>query len=725
MRDTIVRRSVFIAVFWLAGSDPCSARIVSAPTAKTVAPISGNVSVIGNNIPSLTTLAPLGAPSLFPIGTLPTLELPVLPETVAARANAQVSAPGTVPLTSPKGIPVASPAPAQGNSAAVVAQNEEKRKTPVLESLKAVAGRITKGRAGSPIQFLRRFFDANSAGNFADDPVDANPKTSLPPYIKIANQDDAKYLAEIYEAALKSKTARKVFAEVEEYTGNGREPVIFEFSGKDGGSFTSAWEVVRLSKNYNKDTVEKAASALVHELVHVLQKGKDLPFNGLELEIEAFIKQLKVARELGVKWGKDDFHYGLHRALKASVEGFIDYIHTSDGYEDSITLVGHDFEYAEQQLRDMEKESQRAIDSSEEYYKQREQTLKLMRKLGYPEFRVKAYRGDEVLATEEVVVSHEAAIHLARRDQRILRTRTGRQRYLKFTRDSLKEARQFRTLLNSTDQEGAPRKKSSLRLPSKTLVDRYEAPAEPPKRKTRVKKVERFEIADDPSPLPEAFRVANREDERWVRALLDSVRESPTGRRYLEAVERRAKRESRKGRPWVIEFYDGRMNQGNYYYGKWDLLQMNRRHQTRSPREYAPDFVQLLGDLLHDGRLVSYALETSIESYASAFMVIQELDLKLGKSNPLFTAEKHFRKSFDDFMKWLRRNDSAAMLLELRGIDGLRSSIERRRKKYAKDLKMHRENLRERRATYRLMRAESINHALQRFFRADEVVGTE
>jgi hypothetical protein len=647
-----------------------------------------------------------------------------VPGAAARPARARIPAGGTL-----RGAPVRAPAAEAGTpirkERSRQAGTQAEAGTPVLRRLGQTLRRIARARA-APAALLQRYFDGGAVLNGADaSAVDAGKAPELPPYIKIANRDDARYLAEIHQAATRSRTGRKVLRQILEYTGNGREPVIFEFQGEDGGSFTSAWEVVRLSKAYREDSIDKAASAYIHELVHVLQKGKDLPFNGIELEIEAFIKQLKVARELGVKWGKDDFHYGLHRALKASVEGFVEYLIDSPGYEDSITLVGHDFSYAERQLRDMETASRRAIESSEDHYKEREQTLKLMRSLGYADFRVKAYRGDEVLATEEVIVSHESAIHLARRDQRILRTRTGRRRYLEFSREALKEARSFRALLNRTDQEGAARKKARLALPRESLVDSYEPLPEPATRKTPSRKPERYPVEAEPSPLTDVFRAANKDDERWLRALLDAVRESPTGRAYLEAVERRGRRDHRGGRPWVIEFYDGKLNQGNYYYGKWDLIQMNRRHQTRPPREYAPDFIQLLGDLLHEGRLVSYALETSVESYASAFQVIRELGLELPKSNPLYTAEKHFRKSFEHFLEWLQKSDPQAMLLEKRGLAGVKASIERRRRYYAKDLAEKRDYLRERRATYRLMRAEHINHQLQRFFRADEVVGSE
>lgn len=692
---------MFIAVFWLAGSDPCSARIVMGPQSKSAVPTLGNLATLTTLNLSLNSLAPLGAPSLFSAGTLPTLKLPVAAQVRKLQAPA-------VPRTN-----AAAPARA------------DKKKSPVLANLQHVVGRMSHGRGASPVGLLRRFFDANLAGNFADDPVEAAPKPTLPPYIKIANKEAAEYLAAVHETALRSPTAQKVLKEIAEYTGNGREPVIFEIADSDGGSFTFAWEVVRLSQTYKDDSIEKAAAAMIHELVHVLQKGKDLPFNGIELEIEAHITQFKVARELGVAWSPDDYHHGAFRSLKASLEGFVAYLLDSPSYSDSISLVGNDFRHAEEQLRKMEKSAQRAITNNEPYLKEREMTLRVMRALGYDEKYVKAYRGDEVLAVDEVIVSNEVDIHGTRRDLRILRTPIGRQRYIEFARNVLKDARQFRELINRSDRSGVSRKKARLQLPTRRLVEQYEPLPEPAPRKEAKKKDKRYKFAEAPGPASKAFKVIRKSDEEWFRGLLDAVRESETGRKYLEAVERRALRAARGGRPWLVEFFDGTLAQGSQYYSKFDILQLNRAFTARPPRDFAPEFVQLLSDVLHENRVISYALETEIEGYTSAFMVARELGIAFAKSNPMYAGERKFRGDFSKFIQWMQKRDPSSMLVARRDIDEIETSIRRRRAVFSARLKTKKEYLKERRATARLMKRERINFIQQRFFKADEVIGTE
>ncbi|PIP81644.1 MAG: hypothetical protein CO113_12915 [Elusimicrobia bacterium CG_4_9_14_3_um_filter_62_55] len=720
----IVQRSLFIAFFWLAGSSPCEARVLSAPTV----PRAGSApATLGPSAPalSLSPTAPLAAPSLFSDGALPTLTLPsaiAAPAAAAVRAAiaapALRSAPGANASIAPRS-PAPAAGPVRGNAADAPAPRAPRRARPAaIEVLReAAAGVEIKGRAQATLGTL---FDAN-APSAADPAFAADPSAALPPYLKIADAEDAAYLSRLYAAALRSKTGRAVLQRVEEYTGNGREPVIVEFAEEDGGSFTFDWEVVRMSKGYKADSDEKAAAALIHELVHVLQKGEDLPFYGVELELEAYIAQFKVVRELGAVWGKDDFHHGAYRSLKASVEGFLKMLVAQPQYKDSLSLIGSDFRKFEEQLRGMERKAQRTADQMEAYLKDREATLKRLRKLGVSERRSDAYRGKEVLASEEILVSWELEIHRVRRDLRILRTPVGRHRYLDFSRRVLREARAFRAAVNRADKKGASRRKIRLRLPTQALVDRYEPLPEARERGT-VRRKAPPEIPGTPAPLPASLRPARGVHAAWLGAVVAELRRSRAAAPYLNALERRA---GRTGIPWLVEVYEGRHGQPSSYQAEYGVFQINSNHLRLTPREFAPIFAGLISDLLHHGRLIDYALETGIEGLTTALMAARDLDVSVGKGHPLYAADRAFRRDFSRFMRWYRGRQRTKMLVTERDAGEIIASLERRLAAAVGRRDRLQAYLKARRATYRLMRQERIKHEQLRYYRGDEITGTE
>lgn len=135
--------------------------------------------------------------------------------------------------------------------------------------------------------------------------------------------------------ALASRTGRAVLRRLESPV-----PVIIAPEPL-GGYFDYDTGVLGLGPRYLKAPPAKAAPTVVHEVTHVLQKrGGVLPSDSFEMEIEAYINDFKVHRELGLKPKRGSYDWKAQRAFSKGVDELVEFLRPH--YRDNFFFKDYD-----------------------------------------------------------------------------------------------------------------------------------------------------------------------------------------------------------------------------------------------------------------------------------------------------------------------------------------------------------------------------------------------
>ncbi len=542
----------------------------------------------------------------------------------------------------------------------------------------------------------------------------AEPVPELPSFLSVANPEHAEWLAQVYQEALKSRSARRVLKQIQELTGSGREPVIIEvvdYQDSNEAEFAYDWELVRLGSHMKKWAPVDAAPSFIHELSHVVQKAEELPSFAVELELEAYTYSLKVARELGIKFRKGHFLETLSRTFKRSVRHFTDFI--SEDYGDSMTLADDSFEAIEVKLRRQKAASERAIKKLEGYLKARRKTYKLLKAARLPPKLLRSYRVHEITATQKDIIDYEANLYWLHRDLRILRTEAGRRRYLEYARRVFQDAGRFQRVYS----EGKGSKNSKrIKLPTMWDVKNFE-PVDSRPKKT---KVPPMAAATSDKKLPAGFS-ALPDDQAWLAETLAVMGETPSGAYLLGKAEGAAEK---RGRPLVIEIQNFTTWQRTEYDWDYEIVVVSPKHAALGPRAAAPLLAKAIETALLAEIMPHHSLEVELDGYLFALALAHELGIEITKKHPLFAARKAFRKGFGAFAEWAKKRETRKLLRGASTKDFL-AALDRKEAVIKRNLKRKRAYLKARQATYRRMREAKHPRFLLRAYRADEVLGTE
>lgn len=704
MSESRSRRTNFglLVAFWCALPAGLShaAPVKASPAAARLKPSGGFIFGAAGG------LTPLSAQ---PLPSLPSAALPVPAAGTPALSRVALPPPA-VPGSLPPVLAPALPAPAARGALRADGPSRNRRRSEAaasaMESLRAAAGAEEEGPRP---ELQGEIFDGAASA----------PR--LPAYLRAASPEDSAFLARVYEEALRSRTGRAVLKRVEELTGAGRQPVIlelFDYRDNTEGDLTPDWELVRLERGFMKSGPRSAAPTFIHELTHVLQIAEGLPHGALELELEAFLHSLKVAKELGVRFKRGHFLEDASRAFRRSLKDFIELI--EGNYEGSFTLVNSSLDKVEERLLRDKKSSERAIREHEADLRERQDTYRALRAAGHPRRALQAYHASYVKGNQVRIQSEEDRLYWTAHDLRILYTEAGRRRYLEYSRDVLSRMRAF----HRRNRVPSRRLGERLLLPpaesGKTFQPRPPGRGRPARPAARPPE----EPAEGAPSLPEGLRVLpGRGDESWAARALARLRDSEAGRALLEAAAAEA---LRAGRPFVLDVFHTGRDHGTDYYWDIDVLTAANRHRRLPLSEAAALLAQGLAGALGSRRAAYHALEPQLDAWATALTVARELGVRIRRGNPLYWAARQFRKAkLDRFIAWARKSLNDSVLLS--GFEGtsFREVLERDRRSYERLRRRDGEYLRQRRSTLALMRAVRHPRWATKSYRANEVLETE
>jgi len=153
------------------------------------------------------------------------------------------------------------------------------------------------------------------------------PIPSLPSYLSVANPADAALLAAVVQPAQASPTAVAVLAQVAAAAEAGGRPVVIEVVRmKESGTYNLDWGVLSLRRRDMKDRPRANVATLIHELRHMLQTSRPLPSDLLETELESYVVDFRVAREMNDRPRRGSYDARAQAKFKEGLEPFMAFL---------------------------------------------------------------------------------------------------------------------------------------------------------------------------------------------------------------------------------------------------------------------------------------------------------------------------------------------------------------------------------------------------------------
>ncbi|MEK9145323.1 MAG: hypothetical protein AAB339_06920 [Elusimicrobiota bacterium] len=230
---------------------------------------------------------------------------------------------------------------------------------------------------------------------------DASPvqaaASELPSYLAVADAEDRRWIRSALSAAAKSRTARRVLSQVAAMSKAQGRPVMVEFADlrSNNGEYVYDWGMLRMGLSYKKLAPELSAPVFIHELLHAVQRFNRLPTDAVEMELEAHVVTIQVAKELGIRFKKGEFSREAEHLLRESPEAFTGYVAAS--YADNLGFgTGQGVAEFERRLLKLLGRSKARALRLESVLSHRQATLGRMRESGQPEEEVRSYERDVV-----------------------------------------------------------------------------------------------------------------------------------------------------------------------------------------------------------------------------------------------------------------------------------------------------------------------------------------
>jgi len=403
------RALAWTVVAFTAGLTPAGAAVVAVPfsAAPIAAPaFSGAASI---------AMPALASPALPNLALAPSLT--ASPALAAAAPLPVVAAPALVPAAAPA-LPAlkAAAAPDEPGDA----NNHGAPKSPESQSAEAAAR--FDGAAASPA------------------PVAAPAARVLGSGLKVADEADEPWLAELVGTLRQSKTGRRVLRDIDnlaEIRGHATLVVVKKIS--NNGEFRYDSDIVVMDSAHRRRDPLQSAPILAHELQHVLQRSFGLPADALELEIESYTVENRVYSELGIEPAPKTFARDARARLLRDTDEFIKWLKVQ--YKENHALHGEtDAAYAEWlegQYAKIELRMRRA-----------EKNLKLARRVaakmqaeGKPDSAVKNFIQDDVEPIERHLRNLAAERAWNLRDQELMKDPEALAKFRAYSRGVVRRAR--------------------------------------------------------------------------------------------------------------------------------------------------------------------------------------------------------------------------------------------------------------------------------------------
>jgi GNAT superfamily N-acetyltransferase len=299
---------------------------------------------------------------------------------------------------------------------------------------------VHAGVVGAPVELGRLPFSAASSA--------ASPMPVLPPYLSVANPADGALLAGIIQAAQASPTAVAVLAQVAQAAEVRGRPVVVEvLKMKESGTYNLDWGILSLRRRDMKDSPRANVSTLIHELQHLLQtQRQEIPSDLLETELEAYVVDFRVSRELNDKPKTGSYDARAQAAFKDGLEPFMGFLRKQ--YPEDAQLHKTKARDYENRLRDGLAESTAKLEGLEIERAERLRVLEQMRGLGHGESELTNYRQDAIAPLDAAIQTMNRAIEWARKDIAILASPETRAQARAYARSVIRRARAFQKIFS-------------------------------------------------------------------------------------------------------------------------------------------------------------------------------------------------------------------------------------------------------------------------------------
>lgn len=272
------------------------------------------------------------------------------------------------------------------------------------------------------------------------------PVPSLPSYLSVANPADAASLAAVLQAAQASPTALKVLAQVAQAAELRGRPVVVEFvKMPEAGTYNLDWGVLSLRRADMRDEPRANVSTVIHELQHMLQVvQRSLPSDLLETELEAYIVDFKVGRELGENPVAGSYDAKAHDAFKAGLEPFMAYLR-KEYPENAQMHKTRSRAYAERLQKGLEASESELKKLSQEKA-ERLAVHRQMNDLGHSAAELRNYELDSIGPVDAAISTMERAISWAKQDLAVMGTIETRAAARRYARNVIRRARRFQKI---------------------------------------------------------------------------------------------------------------------------------------------------------------------------------------------------------------------------------------------------------------------------------------
>lgn len=275
-------------------------------------------------------------------------------------------------------------------------------------------------------------------------PVPALP--ALPAYLTVADPADRAWLAEVVSEARKSPTGRRVLVAAERALAARDRPLVVEVAAmEESGTYNYDWGVLSLRRRDQAEGARANAPTLIHELLHLIQSDRPLPSDLIETELEAYLADFRVHRELGLTPKRGSYDDRAQRAFRRGVEPFMRFLAAQ--YPEDAALWRTRTKDYEARLRAGLVLSRADLKNLAADRAEKRAVLERMRAVGQPRRERRAYREDALAPLDAALEETRRAIAWAVADLAALANPESRAAARRYARSVIRRARYYQRSL--------------------------------------------------------------------------------------------------------------------------------------------------------------------------------------------------------------------------------------------------------------------------------------